>query len=164
MSAVKITCPGWSFSVIVLGDDLLVENTTATWFGGDSDPMDSGETACGYPTKGHPELLGCSLPMDYKGPCRATRKAVGGSPIPMLPFGLRPNGKERQGGTSVIVTRDAVSITVPLIDIGPARWAKDGIDLTLAAFLKLGGHRKQGVIPVSYRILGAAKFLNGGAA
>jgi len=162
--SVKISKPGWSFSVIVLGDDLLVENTTATWFGGDNDPMDNGETASGVLTKGNPGLLGCSLPMDYQGKSLATRKAVGGSPIPMLPFGLNPNGMPKPGGTNVIVTRGEVSLTVPLIDIGPARWTNDGIDLTIAAFVALGGHRKQGVIPVSYRILGGAKFLKGGAA
>lgn len=155
----EIIKPGWSFRVIVLDNDLLVENTTATWFGGDSDPMDSGETACGYPTKGHPELLGCSLPMNYGGPHAPTRKAVGGSPIPMLPWGLDRKGNLRANGTQVIVTRGENSITVPLIDIGPARWAKDGIDLTIAAFKALGGTKKQGVIPVSYRVLGGAKFL-----
>ena len=159
MSAAKITVPGWSFSVIVLGDDLLVENTTATWFGGDNDPMDNGLTASGVKTKGNPGILGCSLPMNYQGKCQATRKAVGGSPLPMLPYGLRPNGMPKPGGTNVIVTRGDKSLTVPLIDIGPARWAKDGIDLTIAAFQALGGHRKQGVIPVSYRILGGRKFL-----
>lgn len=159
MSAAKISVPGWSFSVVVLGDDLLVENTTATWFGGDNDPMDNGETASGCPTKGKPGLLGCSLPMNYQGKSLSTRKAVGGSPIPMLPWGLKPNGMPKAGGTNVIVTRGGNSITVPLIDIGPARRTRDGIDLTVAAFLALGGHRKQGVIPVSYRILGGAKFL-----
>ena len=157
--SVKITKPGWSFSVIVLGDDLLVENTTATWFGGDNDPMDNGETASGVITKGNPRLLGCSLPMNYAGKSYSLRKAVGGSPIPMLPYGLTRNGMPKPGGTNVIVTRGSNSLTVPLIDIGPARWTKDGIDLTVAAFAALGGHRKQGVIPVSYRILGGAKFI-----
>ena len=155
----KITNPSWSFSVIVLNGDLLVENTTATWFGGDNDPMDNGLTASGVKTKGNPDLLGCSLPMNYTGKSAATCKAVGGSPIPMLPWGLKPNGMPKDGGTNVIVTREGKSITVPLIDIGPDRWTRDGIDLTLAAFAALGGHRKQGVIPVSYRIIGGAKFL-----
>jgi len=159
MSATKITVPGWSFSVIVLDDDLLVENTTATFFGGDHDPMDNGETASGVKTKGNPDLLGCALPINYTGPDRATRKAVGGSPIPEMPFGLLPDGKPHPGGTNVIVTRGSRSITVPFIDIGPARWAKDGIDLTVAAFLALGGNLKNGVIGVSYRILGGAKFI-----
>jgi hypothetical protein len=157
--SVKITKPGWSFSVIVLGDDLLVKHTTATWFGGDNDPMDNGQTASGVLTKGNPTLLGCSLPMDYSGPSRSTRVAVGGSPIPMLPWGLTRGGLPKPGGTNVIVTRGDISLTVPLIDIGPARWTKDGIDLTIAAFTALGGHRKQGVIPVSYRVLGGAKFI-----
>ena len=159
--SVKISKPGWHFSVIVLDEDLLVENTTATWFGGDNDPMDDGRTASGLNTKGNPDLLGCSLPMDYQGGHAPTRKAVGGSPIPMLPWGLTRNGVPKPGGTNVIVTFNGTSLTLPLIDIGPARWTKHGIDLTRAAFRQLGGHIKQGVIPVSYRILGAAKFLKG---
>ncbi len=158
MSAVKITNPGWSFSVIVLGEDLLVENTTATWFGGDKDPMDDGRTASGIMTKGNPGLLGCSLPMNYQGPDKRTRRNCGGSPIPMLPYYYRGN-KVRAGGTSVVVTSGQKSLTLPLIDIGPARWAKDGIDLTPAAFSALGGNRKKGIIPVSYRIIGGAKYL-----
>jgi len=155
----KISKPGWHFSVIVLDDDLLVENTTATWFGGDNDPHDDGRTASGVLTKGHPDLLGCSLPMNYAGGHAPTRKAVGGSPVPMLPWGITRHGMPKPGGTFVIVTHKGQSLTVPLIDIGPARWTKDGIDLTQAAFRQLGGHLKQGVIPVSYRILGGAKFI-----
>ncbi len=158
MSA-KIEKPGWSFAVIVHGDDLLVENTTATWFGGARDPMDSGDTASGVKTKGNPKLLGCSLPMNYQGPDLATRKAVGGSPLPMMPWGLARTGDPKVGGTNVIVTSGNKSITVPLIDIGPARWARDGIDLTQAAFTALGGSLRAGVIKVSYRIIGGAKFL-----
>jgi len=155
----EIRRPGWSFVVIVEGDDLVVTDTTATWFGGDSDPNDSGETASGYPTRGHPDLIACSLPMDYQGPDAATRKAVGGSPIPMLPWGLDKHGNPRPGGTQVIVTRGETSLTMPLIDIGPAKWTRKGIDLTIAAFRALGGTKKHGVLPVSYRVLGGAKHL-----
>jgi hypothetical protein len=155
----RIVKAGWSFSVMVVGDDLIVENTTATWFGGDNDPLDKGETASGVLTKGHPDLLGCSLPMDYQGPDAATRRAVGGSPIPMLPWGITPHGKPIPGGTNVIITFNNNSLAVPLIDNGPARFTKDGIDLTQATFIKLGGHLRQGVIPVSYRVLGGAKFI-----
>ena len=159
MSAAKITVPGWSFSVVVLGDDLLVENTTATWFGGANDPTDSGDTMSGVKTKGSPELLGCSLPMNYQGPDYPTRKAVGGSPIPMLPWGLKPNGMPNPDGTNVLITCGNKDLAVPLLDIGPARWTRNGIDLTQAAFVTLGGSLRKGVIPVSYRILGGAKFL-----
>ena len=159
MNAVEIKAPGWSFSVIVHGEDLCVENTTATWFGGAKDPMDSGDTASGVKTKGNPDLLGCSLPMNYTGPNLATRKAVSGSPLPMLPWGLKPDGTPKPGGTQVIVTCQSRSLTLPLIDIGPARWARDGIDLTQAAFVRFGGSLRVGVLPVSYRILRGAKFL-----
>lgn len=157
--SVKIEKAGWSFAVIVHGDDLLVENTTATWFGGANDPHDSGKTASGVMTKGNPKLLGCSLPMNYQGPDYPTRKAVGGSPLPMLPWGLARTGDPKIGGTNVIVTCGTKSLTLPLIDIGPARWARDGIDLTQAAFVQLGGSLRRGVIPVSYRIIGGAKHL-----
>ena len=36
----------------------------ATWFGGDDDPEDNGQTASGVPTKGNPTLLGCALPLN----------------------------------------------------------------------------------------------------
>ena len=159
MSAAQIIKAGWSFSVIVHGDDLCVENTTATWFGGAKDPNDKGDTASGVKTKGNPDLLGCSLPMNYTGPDLATRKAVGGSPIPMLPWGLKRDGSPNPNGTQVIVTCMSRSLTLPLIDIGPARWARDGIDLTQAAFVRFGGSLRTGVIPVSYRIIGGAKYL-----
>ncbi|CAN5547390.1 hypothetical protein BH09VER1_BH09VER1_24730 [soil metagenome] len=149
MASRTIKSPGWAFDVKVEGNDLIVENTTGTWFGGDHDPDDDGQTASGINTKGNPGLLGCSLPMNYQGPSKPTVKAVGGSPIPMLPYRK----------TQVIVTSRGKSLTVPLIDIGPAKWAKDGIDLTRAAFVALGGALKQGVIPVSYRIIGGALFL-----
>ena len=55
--------PGWSFRVLVENGDLIVQETTATWFGGDRDPLDNGETASGVLTRGHPDLLGCALPV-----------------------------------------------------------------------------------------------------
>lgn len=151
---------GWAFDAIVEGADLVVRDTTATWFGGNNDPHDNGLTASGVRTRGNPALLGCSLPMNYQGRDAATRKAVGGAPIPMLPWGLLPNLQPRRDGTQVIVTSAGKSLTLPLIDIGPAKWARDGIDLTQAAFRALGnGTLKPGVLRVSYRILGGAKFL-----
>ena len=159
MSAKIIKGPGWKFSVLVAGDDLVVESTTATWFGGSDDPLDKGETACGYPTKGHPDLLACSLPMNYKGPDVATRRKLEGSPLPMMPYGLKRDGSVRPGGTNVIVTHNGKSLTLPVIDLGPAKWAGDGIDLTQAAFKWFGVSLKVGVMPVSYRVLGGARFI-----
>ncbi len=171
----------WSFTAKFTGT-LEVLDVVATWFGGDYDSQDSGETACGYPTKGHPELVGCSLPMELCNQSPSTK----GSPIPRLPWGLFANGKDNPDGAHVEVWRtdksEALS-SVPLIDIGPAKSAsvaqlggfkkyfhhpkyleravaarKIGkphvIDLTVAAFQKLGGKLSDGVLLVSYRING----------
>ena len=148
-----ISSPGWQFKVRVDGNDLVVDDTTATWFGGDSDPLDNGETACGYPTKGHPLLLACSLPMVYNS------RSLRGSPLPMMPYGLFANGKPRPGGTNVLVTYNGTTHTLPVIDLGPAKSAGDGSDLTVAAFKKFGVPLKKGVIKVSYRIPGGARYL-----
>jgi hypothetical protein len=97
----------WPF-VVKFSGTLLVDNVMATWFGGDADPQDKGQTACGYPTKGHPDLLGCSLPMDL-----GTERPTEGSPIPRLPFGLHSDG------TIVIVWpfgQPDKAIELPLID------------------------------------------------
>ena len=144
-----ITGPGWSLVLRVDGDDLVVDSTQASWFGGDNDPQDSGETASGVLTKGHPDLLACSLPMRYLGPHGPTREAMLGCPIPMLPYRT----------TLVEVTRSGKTVKLPLIDIGPAKSARHGIDLTQAAFKALGGNLRDGLIQVSYRILGGANHV-----
>lgn len=122
----------------------------ATWFGGDSDPMDDGRTACGYNTKGHPDLLGCSLPTNVPGD-----PFLEGSPIPKLPFGLHSDGTVNKSGTTVTVERldNGATITVPLIDEGPGRGATKpggylhGIDLTVAAYKALGLNKVTGAPP-----------------
>ena len=144
-----IPAPGWNLSVRIDGRDLVVDSTQASWFGGDNDPQDSGETASGILTKGHPDLLGCSLPMHYVGQHAPTRNAMAGCPIPVLPYRT----------TFVEVARSGKTIKLPLIDIGPAKSAHHGIDLTQAAFNALGGNLKDGLIQVSYRILDGATHL-----
>jgi expansin (peptidoglycan-binding protein) len=57
-----------------------------------------------------------------------------------------------------MVTHKDKTLIVPLIDNGPARSANDGIDLTQAAF-KFFAPLKKGVIDVSFRVIGAAKYL-----
>ena len=131
------------------GADLVVDSTQASWFGGNNDPMDSGETASGLLTKGHPELLGCSLPMHYVGSNGPTRAAMDGCPIPMLPYRK----------TLVQVTRNGDSLMLPLIDIGPAKYTHHGIDLTIAAFKHFEPNLKVGLIQVSFRIIGGALHL-----
>ncbi len=141
----KQTDSDWAFTVRVDGDDLVCDDTTATWFGGCDDPLDNGQTASGIPTCGNPDLLGCALPVVGHHP------STKGSPLafsPRIPW-----------HTQVEVTHKATgkTITVPLLDNGPAKWAKDGIDLTKAAF-KVFAPIKVGVIKVSFRVKGAAKY------
>jgi len=140
-----ITSPGWFFHVIVDGPDLLVRGQIATWFGGDNDPQDDGSTASGINTKGNPTILGCALPVPDWGKCKATA----GTPLPNIPW-----------KTPIIVTPyGGSSITVPLIDVGPAESTYHGIDLTQQAFLDAGGNLKDGRLSCDYVIPGGAKFL-----
>jgi hypothetical protein len=171
----------WPFKVKMVGV-LEVLNVTATWFGGDLDPQDKGNTACGYPTKGHPDLIGCALPMEFCSQSPSTK----GSPIPRLPWGLLPTGQYNSGGACVMVwltdKPDIMLPLVPVIDIGPAKSASTAvlggepryfhtlqyfkradlarrtgkphaIDLTAAAFEKLGGKLSDGVLNVSYKVV-----------
>lgn len=138
---------GWCFSVRIDGDDLVCDDCTATWFGGDDDPLDNGQTASGIPTAGNPELLGCALPVVPNHPSTA------GSPLafrPRIPW-----------KTCVEVTHKGRTLTVPLLDNGPAKSAQDAIDLTQAAFRHFAPI-KQGILRgVSFRVLGAAKYQTG---
>jgi hypothetical protein len=53
------------FRVVVDGDDLLVENARATWFGGNDDKDDNGHTASGVlnDQEGNLTPMGCALPI-----------------------------------------------------------------------------------------------------
>jgi len=133
----------WYFTAVVDGDDLVVRNAQATWFGGANDPEDNGETASGVNTKLRPAIQGCALPLNY-GPCV-------GSPLPKVPWGTR---------VEVTYLESGEKITVPVIDLGPAHDTGHAIDLTVAAFQQFAPLAK-GKIVVDYRILGAAKRLVG---
>jgi hypothetical protein len=137
----------YEFTAVVDGADLVVRDVTATWFGGDQDPMDSGMTASGVVTRGHPDLMGCALPQSGRH-CEATE----GSPLPRLPW-----------HTCVQVYNRATHavVKVELIDVGPAKppRAHAAIDLTQAAFRALGGTTGQGVMAVDYRVFGGARYL-----
>lgn len=135
----------WPFYVRLDGDDAVLvaiqgRPMLATWFGGDADPLDSGDTASGVKTKGNPNILGCALPMNYIAACA-------GSPIPKLPW-----------KTQVYVEAKGRALTVPLIDIGPNKRTGKTIDLTLAAF----GHfayPSRGVIQAdTIQIIGGARY------
>lgn len=130
--------------VEVDGEDIVVRGCVATNFGGDSDSMDDGTTASGINTKGHPDLLGCALPM------ASHIAATHGSPIPKVPWKTL---------VRVFCHETKQIITVPVIDLGPGKRTQHGLDLTLAAFKALGVDPKHGVMQVDYRILGGAKYL-----
>lgn len=146
-----ISKPGWAFCVEVDGADLVVRNTTATWFGGENDPHDiGGHTASGINTIQAPNFLGCALPVAWWS--RSTKDSPfifksGGVKKPSIPY-----------QTVVRVEALGKTLDVRLIDNGPAQSAKDGIDLTVAAF-RFFAPLKRGVIKgVTYRVLGAAKY------
>lgn len=151
----------WPFHLIIDGPDLVCDLAYATWFGGDSDPQDSGATACGYPTKGHPQLMGCALPMSGY-----NVNVLKGSPVPHMPFGLHSDGSTNLDGCFVRVFNPVTEkqITVPCIDLGPGKQATKNpaiphaIDLSQAAFKAIGGSLEQGIVKVRYRILNGAKY------
>lgn len=155
----------WPFVVKFTGQ-LLVDNVVATWFGGDVDPQDDGQTACGYPTKGHPDLLACSLPMDLD----RNESATEGSPLPRLPWGLHSDGSPNPDGTIVTIWPFGLPdklFQFPLVDDGPGKHATSNpadphaIDLSRAAFVliaqALGIDPKKalrnGVLRVGYKIV-----------
>jgi len=131
----------FAFTAEVDGDDIVVRNAQATWFGGANDPEDDGETASGVNTKKRPNIQGCALPLNY-GPCA-------GSPIPKVPWGTKVEVTHLETGDK---------ITVPVIDLGPARDTGHAIDLTVAAFEQFA-ELSIGKIVVDYRILGAARYI-----
>ena len=131
----------WGFVAIVDGNDLVVHNAQATWFGGADDPEDNGETASGISTIKRPEIQGCAIPMSF-GPCK-------GSPIPRIPWGSK---------VEVTHLKSGKTITVPVIDLGPARGTGHALDLTPAAF-KQFAPLAEGKVVVDYRVLGAARQL-----
>jgi hypothetical protein len=143
------------------GDDIVVRNAKTTWFGGDTDPNDSGETASGRRTKGNPDIMGCALPMDLSIASPANQRPrnfepTKGSGLPKIPW-----------FTKLIVTNEDESITqeIELIDIGPNKVAGSAadLDLTPAAFLALGGKadfkHNSGDMICHYRIPGGTQYL-----
>lgn len=149
----------WGFFAEIDGKDIVVKNANATAFGGDSDKGDNGETASGFPTKGHPELLACSLPMDGFGV-----KSLTGSPLPKMPFGLTRDGLTNPDGVHVIATSlDGSTQTPPLpvIDIGPSRSSGNALDLSVAA-AQLFHHQATSnnfKMRLNYRIVTGAKYI-----
>jgi hypothetical protein len=142
------------FPVVRHGDDLVVPRAAATWFGGDNDPEDNGQTASGVPTKGHPSLLGCALPLAGYG-----LKSLRGTPLPMMAFGLHHDGSPNPEGAWAEVTCGLLTLNLPVIDLGPSLRTRHAIDLTVAAFKHFVGDLSQGVITVSYRLKRGGLYL-----
>lgn len=144
----------WPFTATLEGGDIVVRGKMTTWFGGNNDNMDSGLTASGLSTKGHPDLMGCALPMQIGSRGKIEFEPTHGSPLPKFPY-----------ETTIVKVWSAATnkvIMVPVIDLGPAKWACEkgqAIDLTQAAFLALGMPLSQGKAQVDYRVIGGAKFI-----
>lgn len=140
----------WPWSAHVDGNDILVIGVRATAFGGSRDPQDNGQTASGVSTRDNPGMRACALPMNYTGTSRALKKALGGSPIPKLPW-----------GTKVEIMSNGKKLTVPVIDLGPAKRTGNAIDLTVAAarYFKSTATATNFEMECSFRILGGARFL-----
>lgn len=144
----------WPWNAHVIGDDIVVYNCRGTAFGGSNDPEDGGETASGISTRDNPGLRACALPMIYTGKGKALRAALGGSPIPRLPWKTMVEIVERHSGRK---------LTVPVIDLGPAKRTGNAIDLTVAAarYFDPKATATRFAIRCDYRIIGGAKYLTG---
>src|SRR5262249_28048906 len=95
---------GWTWNAQVVGNDIVVQGAKATAFGGANDATDNGQTASGFPTKGHPDLMGCGLPLAGYARSAAERAALDGTPLPHMPFGLTATGADNPAGAHVELT------------------------------------------------------------
>ncbi len=129
--------PGWEWlTAEVVGNDIVVHGAHATTFGGSADISDDGNTASGYSTRWHPDVKGCSLALGGYAHSAKDVAALGGTPLPHLPFGLDSNGNDRAAGAHVEVwdpQNPGTRFTYPVIDLGPAKRTKHALDLTVAA-------------------------------
>ena len=143
----------WPWNAHIDGDDIVVIGARATCFGGSNDPQDSGETASGISTKANPNLAACSLPMIYTGASRALLKALGGSPLPRMPWKTMVQVTDAHGNT----------YSFPVIDLGPAKYTGNAIDLTIAAARLFNSKATANNFEMicDYRIIGAAKYAQG---
>lgn len=150
--------PTWTWFAEIDGNDIVVKNAWATCFGGSSDPQDSGETASGYPTNGHDDIIACALPLDGYGVAE-----LKGSPLPKMPFGLFKNGTQNPDGAFVIAEFDGVKTpSMPVLDLGPAKKTGNSIDLSIAAAQTIHPHADAQNFKVrltKYTILGGKKWI-----
>lgn len=157
----------WPFVVHVVGEDLVIHDTIMTCFGGAGngqifDPDDSGRTASGRNTKDE-EISGVALPLNTRGRNvdAATHRALDGSPLPWLPWGIQ-----------VEITVGDLVYTPPdgLVDIGPSKRVQrpgnpKACDMTVWAArhfnrnLSPQGLARNFEVRGSIRIIGGAKFV-----
>ena len=143
---------GW-FDVTVDGEDLVFSGR-ATCFGGDADPQDDGSTASGFNTRDNLQSAAVALPMDgraFATSSRAFHEALDGSNIPRVPW-----------LTQVEVTAGNKTVVLPVIDLGPAKYTGNVLDMTPAA-ARLFDPKASAVnfsATVNARIIGGARFAN----
>jgi hypothetical protein len=155
--------PGWTWDAQLVGNDIVVQGAKATAFGGENDKTDSGKTASGFPTRGHPDLMGCALPLAGYAKTAAERTALDGTPLPHMPFGLTPTGGDNPNGAHVEVIDPTTGerTTLPVIDLGPAKDTGHALDLTVAAarLFKSNATANNFAMKLNYRVIDGAKFV-----
>lgn len=134
--------------ITVQGNDIVVENSVMTWFGGGDDPTDNGETSSGFSTKGHPESHGAAIPMDIGSHFPPTH----GSGIPKMPWLMI---------VEVFIPDTGKTLSIATIDLGPdiSKFPDHYLDVTKPAFIALGGNPHDGRMIANYRIVGGAKYM-----
>jgi hypothetical protein len=138
--------PGWEFLPALRdGGDIIARAVAATRFGGSDDSQDNGIGASGFNIRAHPEYLGVSLPQRGRG-----IKTMRDCPIPRLPWFIPVKVFSNESGKVAYAH---------LIDIGPSKATGHAIDLSNAVVEALGLSLSKGVYTVSFRVIGAAKYL-----
>lgn len=132
------------------GDDIVARNVEGTRWGGSDDSQDGGQSASGLKTSEHPDYIGVSLPIRVSTQSSALLAAIGGSPIPKIPW-YTP--------VKVYSHKAQKFVFGHLIDIGPAKYTGHGIDMTNALVEALGLSLSDGVYLVDFRIIGGAKYV-----
>lgn len=127
--------------VVPDGDDLVVRDCTASWFGDTDDAEDNGVGWRGFPVRRYSWLPGCALAMRCP-----TIAALKDSPLPMLPEGTAVTVMSLTTGRVVVCY---------LVDLGPSVSGRP-IDLTVGALSALGLEKTAGLYRVSFRVHGAA--------
>lgn len=139
---------GNGITVTVDGEDLIVRNTTASYFGDAADVAigdDNGVGAWGFRYIDHPDYIGVALPIHSHAGGLST------SPIPALPPFTPVKVYSHTTGKVVYAH---------LIDVGPSAGLNRGIDFLEATLAALGLTKSAGLYHgIDYRIIGCAHLL-----